>query len=267
MLLAAIARLRRTAKEVFPSSSLELFGLLSRRWFSQYVRTVFFIVTGTFFQICLAIILSELKNKYFKKISHSIIFLPYFISWVIVAAMAYNILNYNYGVINSTLRALGAEPVNFYAKPDIWKYILVFINNWKGLGYGSVVYLATITGISPELYESADLDGASVLQKIRFITIPMLKQTTITLILLSLGGILKGNMDMFYQLIGNNSQLFNATDVIDVYVFRSVMGIMNSGINYSVTTAIGLYQQVIGFVLIMLVNLITKKVNPEYALF
>lgn len=230
---------------------------------------VAFTATGLFFQVSLAIIISQLGNKIFKKVSHSIIFLPYFISWVIVAAMAYNLLNYNYGVVNHIIRVFGGDPINFYATPGVWPYLLVFFSNWKGIGYGSVVYLATITGISPELYESADLDGANMLQRIRYIILPMLKPTTIILLLLSVSGILKGNMDMFYQLIGGNSQLFNITDVIDVYVFRSIMGSggTNAVTNYGVSTAIGLFQQVIGFVLIMTINFITNRINPDYALF
>lgn len=227
---------------------------------------VAFILTGIVLQISLAVILSELKNKYFKKITHSIIFLPYFISWVVVAFMAYNLFNFDFGVINSTLRSMGLDPVNFYGTKGIWKYILIAFYNWKGLGYGSVIYLAVITGISPELYESAHLDGATVWQRIRYITLPFLKPTVIILVLLSVGGILKGNGDMFYQLIGNNSMLFNETDVIDVYILRSLINPLG-GINYSMTAAIGLFQQVIGFVMIMTINIIVKRVNPDYALF
>ena len=226
-----------------------------------------FIMTGVVFQVSLAIFISELKNKYFKKIAHSIIFLPYFISWVIVAAMAYNLLSFDYGVINNVLRSLGLEPANIYGDTKAWKYLLVAFNNWKSIGYGSVVYIAVITGISPEMYESSKLDGANVLQRIWHIILPMLKPTVIILVLLSVGGILKGNLDMFYQLVGNNSMLFNATDVIDTYVLRSVMGLMNTGVNYGISTAIGLYQQIIGFFLIITVNLIIRRTNSEYALF
>jgi putative aldouronate transport system permease protein len=225
-----------------------------------------FILTGILLQVGLAVILSEIRNKYFKKITHSIIFLPYFISWVTVSFMAYNLLNFDYGVINSFLRSIGLEPVNFYGTKGIWKYVLIAFSNWKGLGYGSVIYLAVITGISPELYESAHLDGADVWQRIRYITIPFLKTTIIILVLLSLGNILKGGADMFYQLIGNNSMLFNETDVIDVYILRSLINPLG-GINYSMTTAIGLFQQAIGFALIMTVNIVVKRVNPDYALF
>ena len=226
-----------------------------------------FIITGLFFQVSLAIFISELKLRYFKKIAHSVIFLPYFISWVIVSAMAYNLFNSDYGVINNLLRSAGLEPVQIYGSAGAWKYLLVGFYNWKSIGYGSVVYLAVITGISPELYESSRLDGANVFQRIRHIVIPSLIPTIITLILLSLGGILRGNLDMFYQLVGNNSMLFNATDVIDTYVLRSVMGMMNIGVNYGISTAIGLYQQAIGFFLIITINFIIKRVNSDYVLF
>lgn len=225
-----------------------------------------FIVTGILLQVGLAMILSEIKNKYFKKITHSLIFLPYFISWVTVAFMAYNLMNFKYGVINHTLSGLGLNPINFYGTPGIWKYILTVFSNWKGLGYGSVIYLAVITGISPELYESAHLDGANIWQRLRYITIPFLIPTIIILVLLSLGNILKGGADMFYQLVGNNSMLFKSTDVIDVYILRSLINPLGS-VNYSMTTAVGLFQQAIGFVLIITVNFIIKRTNPDYTLF
>ncbi len=227
---------------------------------------VAFIATGIFFSVSLAIILSELKNKLFKKVAHSIIFLPYFISWVVVAFMAYNLFSTQFGVINTLLQSWGYEPYNFYGTPGIWKYLMVAFNNWKGIGYSSIIYLAVITGINPEYYETAQIDGASIWQRMWHITLPFLKPTIIILVLLSLSGILKGGGDMFYQLIGNNTLLVNQADVIDAYILRSLINPVGN-INYSMTAAVGLFQQAVGFILIMTVNYITRKVSPDNAIF
>lgn len=227
---------------------------------------VAFIVTGIFFSVSLAIILSELKNKVFKKITHSIIFLPYFISWVVVAFMAYNLFSAQFGVVNTLLRSWGSEPYNFYGTAGIWKYLMVAFNNWKGIGYSSIIYLAVITGINPEYYETAQIDGASIWQRMRHITLPFLKPTIIILVLLSLSGILKGGGDMFYQLVGNNTLLVGQTDVIDAYILRSLINPVGN-INYSMTAAVGLFQQAVGFILIMTVNYITRKISPDNAIF
>jgi putative aldouronate transport system permease protein len=134
---------------------------------------------------------------------------------------------------------------------------------WKGLGYGTVIYLAAIMGISDEYHEAAKIDGANIFQRVRYIIVPMLIPTFILLILLSLGGILKGQFDLFYQIIGNNGMLFDATDIIDTYVYRSL------AVNFDIVmgTAAGLYQSFFGFVLVLSVNYIIKKVREDYALF
>ena len=150
-----------------------------------------------------------------------------------------------------------------YTNEGIWKYILTFASVWKETGYGMIFYLAAITGINPELYEAARVDGCGIMQRIRYITLPLIKPTTCILLLLSLGGILKGNMDMFYNLVGNNGFLYNATDVIDTYVYRSMLQLND----YGVTGAIGLFQSVIGFVLVVSVNTITKKLDSDSAMF
>jgi len=222
-----------------------------------------FITTGITVQVVLALIFSELKGKYYKKITQSLMFLPYFISWVVVGAFIYNIFHYEYGTLNNVLSSIGAEPVDVYGTPGAWKYILVFFNIWKYAGYGSVVYLAAIMGISPELYESAELDGANIFQRISRITLPMIKQTIIVTTLLQIGGIMRGNFDLFYQIIGNNGLLFDATDVIDTFVFRT----LTTSPELGMPAAAGLYQQVLGFVIIMTVNYIVRKINEDNALF
>lgn len=222
-----------------------------------------FIVLGNLIQVVLAILISEIASKWFKKISQSVILLPYFISMVIVGVFAYNMFNFNYGSVNSLLASFGLGKHDFYADQGIWKYIIIAFKIWSGTGYGMIVYLAAIAGIDTEIYEAAYIDGVSSWQKIRYITAPLLKPTFILLALFSLGGILKGSFDLFYNLIGNNSVLFPQTDIIDTYVFRSVAG----QFNFSMGAAVGLYQSVFGLVLVSVVNLVVRKIDPDSALF
>ena len=176
---------------------------------------------------------------------------------------SYNLFNYDYGFINTILAGLGFPKHEFYSDQGIWKYIIVFFKIWSGTGYGMIIYLASIAGIEQDIYEAASLDGASPMQKIRYITFPMLKPTMILLILFGLGGILKGSFDLFYNLIGTNSVLYPQTDVIDTFVFRSLVG----QFNFSQGAAVGFYQSVFGLVLVLTVNAIVKKIEPDSALF
>ncbi len=219
--------------------------------------------TSQLLSIIVAITISEMKGRVFKRISQSVIFLPYFISWVIVGTFVYSIFNYETGVLNNLLTTLGMEKINAYAMPAIWPFVICIFNSWKWVGYNSIIYIAAITGIDSECFEAADIDGANIFEKIRFITIPSIKPTMIVMLLLQVGRILRGDFEMFYQIIGNNGQLFNATDVIDTYVFRSLM--QNS--NLGMTAAATFYQSVLCFVVIVLVNAIVKKVDKDYALF
>lgn len=222
-----------------------------------------FMFIGHFTQVTLAIMISELKCKWFKKLSQSVILLPYFISMVIVGFFAYNLFNYNYGFVNGIITSLGFDRHDFYSDQGIWKYIIVAFNVWSGTGYGMIVYLASITGIDSEIYEAATIDGATLMQRIMYITLPLLKPTVILLVLFSLGGILKGSFDLFYNLIGTNSVLYPQTDIIDTFVFRSLAG----QFNFSQGAAVGFYQSVFGLLLVLTVNAIVKKVDPESALF
>lgn len=222
-----------------------------------------FIGIGNLVQVAMAIMISEIGSKWFKKISQSVILLPYFISMVIVGFFAYNLFNYDYGFFNTLLTGLGFDKHDFYSDQGIWKYIIVAFKIWSGTGYGMIVYLATITGISEDIYEAAALDGASPLQKIRYITLPLLKPTVILLLLFSLGGILKGSFDLFYNLIGNNSVLYPQTDIIDTFVFRSLVG----QFNFSQGAAVGFYQSIFGLIFVLVVNAIVKRIEPESALF
>lgn len=222
-----------------------------------------FITINTSLEIIIAIFLSELKNKYFKKVSQSLMLLPYFISWVVVGAFIYSIFNYEFGAFNTLLKALGKPPSNIMGTEGAWKYILVFFSAWNGVGYGCIIYLASITSIEKQMYEAAEIDGANIFQQVFKITLPSIKPTIVIMILLSIGYIFRGNFHMFYQVIGNNSMLFNSTDVIDTFVFRSLMYTQEFGM----ASAAGLYQSVLCFSILMLSNYVIRKVENDYALF
>ena len=222
-----------------------------------------FILTGFVLELGLAIMFSELTGKIYKKTAQSFLFLPYFISYVIIGAFVYNIFNYEYGAMNSLLVSLGRERYDVYSDVGAWKYIITFFYLWKNVGVGTVIYLAAITNIDPSLYEAARIDGANILQEIRYITIPHVVPTMVTLGLLKLSSILKGQFDLFYQIVGDNGTLYAATDILDTYVFRSVAKTFNVGFG----TAAGLYQSLFGFLLVLTVNAVIRKVDADYALF
>lgn len=222
-----------------------------------------FIATNTVFQIAVAIFLTEIKGKKFRKASQSMMFLPYFISWVIVGVMAFNIFSSDFGFINKIVTSLGGEKIAFYTTPKVWPWILIFFNLWKNIGYGSVMYLAALMGIDTSIYEAAQIDGANVFQRIRRVTIPMIMPTTIILLLLSIGGIFRGNFDMFYNLTGSNGLLYNYTDVIDTLSFRALI----SSNDFGMAAATGLFQSVLCFITVLLVNKLVNRYEKDYALF
>lgn len=222
-----------------------------------------FIGVNTFFEILFAVILSEMGGKRIKKLTQSIIFLPYFISWVIVGSIAYSLLSYETGTINSIVQFFNGTPINFYGEDKWWPFIIVAFSAWKGIGYGMVVYLASIVGVDYSLHEAAAIDGANIFQRTRYVTIPAITPTVITLTLLALGKVFRGNLDLFYQLVGLNGMLFDKTDVIDTYVFKMMLASNDVG----QTVAIGFYQSVLCFVTILIANWLVKKKDPNYALF
>lgn len=230
---------------------------------NTFLYNVVFIFLGNIMQLAVAIFLTEIGSKKIRKAAQTCIFFPYFISWVVVGAFVYNIFSYDYGLLNGLLKSLSLEPINAYAEPKLWPAVIVVLDIWKGLGYGSVVYMATITGIDTSIYEAAEIDGANIMQRIWYITVPTLRSTMVTLILLALGRVFRGNMSMFYNLVGNNGLLFNYTDVIDTFTFRTLLFSNDIGMS----SAVGFYQSVLCFVFIMLANKVVKKVDSDSALF
>ena len=222
-----------------------------------------FMTVNLVLAVIMAILLSEVRGRKFKKISQTMFLMPFFVSWVTVSAIAFNLLNTDTGAINSLLSAMGLTRYSFYNTPHFWPFLMVFFNAWKNVGYYMIIFLAAISGIDQEIYEAAEIDGASVFQRIRSITLPFLKSTAIILVLLQLGRVAFGDTSMFWNLTGNNPLLNPVTDIIDTFVLRT----MYNSHNFAIAAAAGVYQSVLGFVIIMSVNGIVKKAQPEYALF
>ncbi|MFC0212161.1 ABC transporter permease [Paenibacillus chartarius] len=239
-------------------------GTLWKLTFNTIAYNAAFIIFGNGLQILVAILLNELRNKWFKKTAQSLMFLPHFISFVLVGLIAYNILSYDYGLLNGILKSFGLEAVKTYTNPAIWPFIIVITYLWQSTGYGSIVYFAAIMGLDSEIVEASEIDGANALQRIRYIILPWLKPTFIILLLFSLGGILRGNFGLFYNLVGaNNTALYDATDIIETFVFRSLM----NNFNFSLGSAVSLYQSVFGFFLVLFANWLVKKASPDNTLF
>lgn len=230
-------------------------GKLGQVTRNTLLYNIAFIFLGVVFEMGSAILLNEIGGKWFKKIAQSFMFLPYFISWVVVSAVMYNVFNYEKGVVNHVLNLLGSKPFDLYNSPNAWPIVLIILKLWKQTGYGSVVYLAAITGLDQEMFEAASIDGASAWQKIRYITIPSLVPTMVILVLLAIGNIFRGDFGMFYQTVKTSALLQPVTDVIDTNVFRLLIN--NSDVG--VSAAAGLYQSVLCFITITVCNKLVKK--------
>ncbi|MDQ6418524.1 ABC transporter permease subunit [Paenibacillus sp. LHD-117] len=239
-------------------------GDLWRLTFNTVAYNIVFILLGNVLQIFVAVLLNELRRKWFKKIAQTLMFLPHFISAVLIGLIAYNILSYDYGILNSLLESMGMEPVKTYSNPVIWPFIIVLTFLWQSTGYGSIIYFAAIMGLDNEIIEASEIDGANAFQRIIYIVLPWLKPTFIILLLFSLGGVLKGNFGLFYNLVGaNNTALYATTDIIETYVFRSLM----TNFNFSIGSAVSLYQSVFGFIVVITANWLVRKASPENSLF
>ena len=231
--------------------------------FNTLFLNVLFILTGTFMSILIAVMLSEVAGKFFKKVSQSIVILPHFISWTVVALMLEALISTNTGLFNKLLMEMGLQQISFYSNASVWPSLMTFLKIWQGAGYGSIVYLAAITGIDQEIYEAAKIDGATRSQCITHITLPLLKPTIILLLIMSVGGIFNGDFGMIYALVGSNSLLYPTTDVINTYVYRQLMELGDMGMS----AAVGLLQSVLGFIMVYITNLIARKVYPDGAIF
>jgi len=226
------------------------------------VINLFCIIFGLIIPISIAIFFNEIRGKVFKKLTQSAMFFPYFLSWVVVGAIVYGFFARDVGLVNRVRETLGLDSISWYSSPQYWKAIIIFANVWKWSGYSSIIYMAAIAGFDTALFEAAEIDGANKLQRIRYLTLPMLKPTAIVLVLLSVGRIFYGDFGMIYGIVGNNPSLSEAVSVIDTYVFASM-----KTLGFSYSTAIGLYQSIMGLILVTLANKFAKKINDGEGLF
>ena len=221
-----------------------------------------FMALGLVLSVGLAIIINELNNRIAAKVYHTILFLPYFISWIVVAYLVYAFVSAK-GVFNQIFTSLGLPTINFYSEPKYWPFIFVFCNMWKYTGNNSIIYLATLSGFDQELYEAAAIDGAGKWQQIRHITLPQLVPTIVLLQILAVGRIFNGDFDMFYSLPNGSGPLKNVSTTLDVYVYNT----MKTGAQLGLAAAAAFFQSIVGFTLVLTTNLIVRKVSPEMAMF
>jgi putative aldouronate transport system permease protein len=226
-----------------------------------------FIIATTFFAVLSALLLNEVRLVTFKRVAQSLMFLPFFMGWTVVAMVLYGLIDYQVGTINALLEALGRERIIITDDPSRWPWILTMIRIWKGTGSGCIIYLAALTSIDPQMYEAAAIDGANRWQRMRFISLPSLTPVIILLVLLDIGRIFFGDFGMIYAVIGDKAQLYPTTDVIDTYLLRA----LRTNSNYGFSAAIGLLQSVLGLICIFGSNWFVKKYSErrgeDYALF
>ena len=222
-----------------------------------------FIIFGTFVALICSLLLNEVRQRWFAKTAQSIYLFPHFLSWVVVSYIVFSLFGTEFGLVNTTLQTLGMERISWYSMPAAWTWIIVAMRVWKSTGIITIIFLAAITGIDEQLYEAATVDGATRWQKIKSITIPLLMPTVAILTLLEIGKMMYGDFAMMYAIIGDNGLLYSTADIIDTYVFRALRKIGDP----SHAMAVGLYQSLVGFVLVLITNLAVRKYFREGALF
>lgn len=223
-----------------------------------------FLILTPLVAIAVAILLNEIKNKIAKKTYQTIILMPFLISIIVVSYLVYALLASDTGFINSSiLKALGKSGISWYSEAKYWPVIIVIVAVWKGFGYQTILYFATIVGIDSAYYEAAAIDGATRWQRIVHVTLPSLKSTIITLTLLGIGRIFYSDFGLFYQVPLNSGPLMDVTNTIDTYVYRGLLQNNNIGMS----SAAGVYQSLVGFALVLTANLVVSKISKEDALF
>lgn len=221
------------------------------------------IVLGAVCPVAMAIAFTKLMNKFASKVYQTVAMLPNFISWIVVSYIVLSFLDYNHGAVNHLLARFGVEPVDWYKTIKPWPYILVFLPLWKSLGYSSVVYTASIAGIDASLYEAAAIDGATPHQQTRYITLPQLMNIIVIMLIMNIGSLISSNFDLFYTVPKESGTLFPVTNVINTFVFRALR--INNDVGMS--SAAGLLQSVVGFILVVTSNFIVKKIDEDKAMF
>ncbi len=231
-------------------------------WNTLSLNVLFIILTMSA-AVIVAILLYEVKKKRATKLYQSVLITPYFISWVVAAYMVFALLNTERGVINLFLEKLGFEKIDWYTTPGAWPAILAIASVWKSVGMDSVIYYASMMSIDQSLYEAAALDGASKFQQARYITLPSILPLIVMMGILKVGGILSSDFGLFYQLTRDVGVLYSTTDVIDTYIFRTMRVYGNMGLS----AAVGLLKSVVGIILVVTTNYLSKKVDKDYGLF
>jgi len=225
------------------------------------INTLFFL---TVVAVTVSLIINELRHKQLARLYQNAIFFPFFLSSIIIGhLLVYLIFAHDAGLANRLLTFMGMDPIRWHHTASPWVRIIVSTNVWRGAGYTAIVYLATIAGIDEEIYESASLDGAGRIQKIRFITLPLMVPAIITMVLLSLGGVLFGDFGLIFAVTDNRPMLFPSLDIIETFVFRSV----TRTVDFSTSAAVGLYQSVVGFMMVVGANWLSKRIDKSYGLF
>lgn len=222
-----------------------------------------FIVLGLIIAVAFAIMLNEISNRFVAKSYQTLMFFPYFLSWVVASYFVLAFLDPTRGLLTNFQKSIGGEVINWYNDPKPWPVILVMANLWKNVGYSTILYLAAITGIDASQYEAASIDGASKWQQIKFITLPHLKTIIIILFIMNVGKIFNADFGLFYSVPMNNGPLYSATQVIDTYVYNALIATND----ISMSSAAGLLQNIVGFICIMATNMIVRKVDPDSSLF
>lgn len=221
-----------------------------------------FILLGIIIPVTLSLMMSQLHHKKFGKVCQTFMFLPYFMSWVIVGYFVYAYLSPDKGLVNQILLFLGKESVNWYREPEYWPYFFVFLNVWKGMGYGMVVYLATITGIDGTLYEAAVMDGATKFQQAIKITLPMMKSIILMMFILSMGGLVRSDFGLFYQVTKGSNSLYTVAETIDVFIYKMI----KESPNPNMGSAASFLQSILSCFLILFTNWIVKKLDKDNAI-
>lgn len=224
---------------------------------------IVFIILGVIIPVAFAVMMSELSKKFVAKTYQTLMFFPYFLSWVVVSYFLNAFIDAQYGLIPMAQRAAGGTAVSWYTTPGPWPYIIVFANLWKNVGYSTVLYLAAITGIDQTQYEAAAIDGASKWQQILHVTLPNLRTMIAILFILNVGKIFNADFGLFWNVPMQNGALFSVTQVIDTYIYRVLM---NTG-NIGQSTAAGLLQNIVGFICIIGANAVVKKIDSDSTLF
>ncbi len=235
---------------------------VGRIFTNTIVLNVFFLASTTIMSILLALVFVEIKRKFYNRLVQTIAIFPHFVSWAVVAMFMSGIIGSS-GILTKWILSMGGENPSFYNDPTWWPLILTILRVWQGAGYGSIVYVAAITGFDQEMYEAARVDGATRFQQIIQITLPLLKTTAIMLTIMGIGKIFNGDFGMIYALVGDNAALYKTTDVVDTFVYRALRELNNLGMS----TATSLFQSVVGLILVYLTNKVTKKIEPDAAIF